>query len=225
MATAVEPPKTRALEGEQRVVLRDVDWDGYETLLRMVGDGHVRLTYDGEDVELMSPSRDHESYALLIGRIIDTVTEELRIPCQGLRTTTWRKRVKERGLEADNCYYLANLPRIRGKKGKLDLTIDPPPDLAIEVEITHSALDRMSIYAALGIPEVWRFDGEQLTMETLQPNGTYATVAVSPGLPMIAPEEVVRWARSGEAADDHSEWGRQLREWVRAELVPRRQGN
>jgi len=224
MATALEMKTKRALEGEQRVVLRGVGWGGYEALLTMIGDGHVRVTYDRGDAELMSPSRDHEAYSRLIGRVVDTVTEELGIPCQGLRSTTWRKKVKDRGLEADDCFYLSSLPRIRVKRGNLDLNSDPPPDLAIEVEITRSALSRMGVYAALGVPEVWRFDGEILVIGHLQPDGTYKAVAASPGLPEIAPDEVVRWVLAGEETEDHSDWNRRFRAWVRAELLPRREG-
>lgn len=225
MATVVEPVKVaRVPEAEQRVVLRGVGWEGYESLLKMVGDGHVRLTCDGKDVELMSPSSEHEAYGNLIGRIIECVTEELRIPCSGVGSTTWRKRVKEKGLEADECYYLSSLDRIRGKRGNLDLTVDPPPDLAIEVEISRSALNRMGIYAALGVPEVWRFDGERLTVEHLQADGTYTRVPASPSLPMLPPGEVVRWVGEAESMDDHSQWARRLRAWVRAELLPGHEG-
>ena len=224
MATVSETKPARTLEPEARFVLRNVGWSGYEALLQMIGDGHTRVTYDRGDVELMSPSRDHEAFAILIGRLIETVTEELRIPLVALRSTTWRKCLKERGLEADNCYYLTSLPRIRGKRGEIDLTIDPPPDLAIEIEMTRSALDRMGVYAGLGVPEVWRFDGETLTIERLQDDGSYATIERSVELPAISRDEVVHWVQQGEEIDDHTEWGCNLREWVRAEVLPRHQG-
>jgi len=224
MTTVVAVPPKRALEGEQRVVLRGVGWGGYEALVDMVDEGHVRLACDGEDVELVSPLPPHDEFGRLIGRIITTVTEELGLPCRALGTTTWRRRARERGLEADECFYLANVPNVRGKRNDIDLAVDPPPDLAVEVEITRSAMDRMGIYAALGVPEVWRFDGEALVIEHLQPDGTYAAAAASPGLPMVAPDEVVRWVRLAEETDDHSEWGRRFRAWVRAELLPRREG-
>ena len=221
MATAVETSK-RTLEGEQRFVLRDIGWEGYESLLAMVGDGHVRLTFDGKDVELMSPSQDHESLAVLIGRIITTVAEELDIPCLDLRTTTWRKRVKEKGLEADNCFYFHPLPDVRRRR-QIDLTVDRPPGLAVEVEISRSALDRMSVYAMLGVPEVWRYDGETLGIDRLQPDGSYLRVEVSPNLAVITPEEVVYWIVRGDEIGNHSAFGRQLRAWVREELLPRQQ--
>ncbi len=225
MATVSETRPARTLQLEARFVLRNVGWSGYEALLQMIGDRHTRVTYDRGDVELMSPSRDHDLFAELIGDIIKTVTEELNIPCQSLRSTTWRRPVKERGLEADNCFYLKSLPRIRGKRGDLDLSVDPPPDLAIEIEISRSALDRMGVYASLGVPEVWRFDGETLTIERLQDDGSYAVVERGIELSAISAEEIVLWVQNGEETGDHTEWRRNLREWVRAEVLPRRRGN
>jgi Uma2 family endonuclease len=224
MATVSEPKPARTLDPEERFVLRNVGWSGYEALLAMIGDGHTRVTYDRGDVELMSPSRDHDLFAELIGDVIKTVTEELNIPCQSLRSTTWRRRVKERGLEADNCFYLSNLMRLRGVGRDIDLAVDPPPDLAVEIEISRSALDRMGVYAGLGIPEVWRFDGDTLTIERLQADGSYATMDRSVELPMVAPDEVVYWVNLGEGRLNHTEWRRNLREWVRAEVLPRHQG-
>ena len=220
MTTAIVSEPTQILEGEHRFLLPGVDWEGYEALLKMIGDGRTRITYDRGDVELMSPSQDHEAYAELIGRIILTVTEELRIPCCSLRSTTWRKKVVDGGLEADNCFYLASLAQVGGKKD-IDLNIDPPPDLAIEIEISRSALNRLRVYAGLGVPEVWRFDGERLVVHVLQSDGVYLTATEGLGIPVLTPAAVVRWVREGESTRDHSAWGRRLRAWVLAELLPR----
>jgi Uma2 family endonuclease len=223
MATIAEP-KPRTLEPEQRVVLHGIGWEGYETMLRLVDDRcRVRLAYDRGDLEIMSPSRDHEVFGEVLGRVVTTVTEELRIPCLAAGSTTWRKQAEDQGLEPDKCYYLANFPRVRGKK-QIDLSIDPPPDLAIEVEISRSAMNRMRIYAALGVPEVWRYNGEVLRVAQLQADGTYAEVPTSPSLPFLPLDEVARWIRLAEEIEDHSEWGRQFREWVRDELAPRLEG-
>ena len=116
----------------------------------------------------MTTSQEHEEFGYLLGRVVDILTEELDLPCKCVGRMTWRREVLDRGLEADDCFYLANAPLVRGKK--LDLSVDPPPDLAIEVEISRSALDRMGIYAALRVPEIWRYDGETLRVERLQPH-------------------------------------------------------
>jgi Uma2 family endonuclease len=218
MATAVKP-RSKTYEPESRFVLRDIGWQGYETLLNLVGDGAVRITYDRGTSELMLPSRDHELFRIIVGRIIDILAEELYLPYIAAGSTTWRREDLDRGLEPDQCFYLANAGRVLGKK-TIDLSVDPPPDLAVEIEISRSALDRMGVYAALGVPEVWRFDGETLRVERLQEDRTYAPSETSPTFPFLPLEEIVRFLQRAETMD-HGAWGRQFRAWVRAELVPR----
>lgn len=218
MATTAAESRPKTRTPESRFVLYDVGWQGYETLLGLIGDRAIRLTYDRGSVEFMSPSQDHELYRLILGRIIDTLTEELFLPCIGAGSTTWRREDVDRGLEPDQCFYLANAGRVRGKR--IDLSVDPPPDLAIEIEISRSALDRMGIYAALGIPEVWRFDGESLRVERLQDDRTYAASEASLSFPFLPLGEIVRFLKLSESMD-HGEWGRLFRGWVRDELAPR----
>jgi Uma2 family endonuclease len=217
MATAVERRK-RALTPESRFVIYGLDWKGYETLLDLLGDRGVRMTYDRGSVELMTTSQEHEQFGYLLGRVVDVLTDELDLPCICVARMTWRREILDRGLEADDCFYLTNAPRVRGKK--VDLSIDPPPDLAIEVEISRSAIDRMGIYAALRVPEIWRYDGETLRVELLQPDGTYTASETSLAFPFLLLADVVRFLQQGESMD-HTEWRRQFRAWVRAELVPR----
>jgi len=217
MATVVEPRK-RTLTPESRFVIYGIGWKGYETLLDLLGDRAIRLTYDRGSVEFMTTSQEHEQFGYLLGRVVDVLTEELYLPCICVGKTTWRREILDRGLEADDCFYLANAPRVRGKK--VDLSVDPPPDLAIEVEISRSALDRMGIYAALRVPEVWRYDGETLRVERLQEDRTYVTSETSLSFPFLPLDEVVRFLKQGESMD-HGDWRRQFRAWVRDELVPR----
>jgi Uma2 family endonuclease len=217
MATVVEPRK-RSLTPESRFVISGLDWKGYDALLDLLGDRGIGLTYDRGSVELMTTSQDHEQFSQLLGLVVVILTAELFLPRISVGRMTWRRELLDRGLEADDCFYLANAPRVRGKT--IDLSVDPPPDLAIEVEISRSALDRMGIYAALRVPEIWRYDGETLRVEPLQPDGTYATSKTSLAFPFLPLDEVVRFLQQG-AAMDHAEWERTLRAWVRAELVPR----
>ena len=218
MADAVETTK-RTHVGEQRVILRDVGWEGYEALLAMVGDGHVRLAFDGTDVELRGSSLDHEVDKTILNRLIGSVTFELDLNLIALGATTWRRKDRQRGLEADECYYLANFRRISRKK-QIDLTVDPPPDLAVDIEMTEPLLYREGIYAALGFPEVWKFDGDQLLIQVLQTDGTYSTTEVSPSLPMITPKEVAHWVRQADGID-HTTWAKRFRSWIHEVLSPR----
>lgn len=220
MATAVEPDM-KLPEPDSRVWIPCVDRENYEGALQLFGDHPtIRLTYDGENLEIMSPSLEHGEWAKWLDRIITDVAAGLRLPCRSLGSTTWRNETDKRGLEADACFYLANFPRVRGKK-TLDLSVDPPPDLAVEVEVSRSASDRLEIYARLGVPEVWRFDGEDLSVWQLQPNGSYAASSTSSALPFLPLEEVLRWLKRAETLEDLSEWIVQFQGWVRDELVPR----
>ncbi|HVA46745.1 MAG TPA: Uma2 family endonuclease [Pirellulales bacterium] len=200
-------------------VLHDIDWGTYTRLLRAFERRRrFRLTYDRGMLEIMSPLWEHEKSAYLLGRFIDVVTEELRLLCEPGRTVTLRRRRKSRGLEPDNCYWIANAGRLAGKT-RLDLRVDPPPDLAIEVDLTHSSLDRMSIYAALGVPEVWRATCEGLTFNILEA-GVYQVRTHSLSLPRLASADLVPvLAQLGRT--DTTALVAQFRDWVRQVLLNR----
>jgi Uma2 family endonuclease len=202
----------------RRLVLHDVDWRTYERLLRAFAERPaVRLTYDRGTLEIMSPLYEHESDAYLLGRFVDALTDELAIPVKAGRCTTFRRRRRRRGLEPDNSYWIASEPQVRGKR-HIDLRVDPPPDLAIEVDVTRSSLDRMKIYAALRVAEVWRLDGPQaLSFHVLQPNGTYEVVDRSRAFPMVTPGDLLRFLALQGQLDDMNLL-RQFREWVRQHL-------
>ena len=151
---------------EQHFVLTGVNWQGYESLLEAIGEQRVFITYDRGKVELMSPSWEHDNRAETIGQLVRIIAEELDIAIKGGGSTTFRREDVDRGLEADKCFYIRHERRVRGKK-KIDLSVDPPPDLCIEVEISRRLLGRVSIYAELGVPELWRDDGKELRIGEL----------------------------------------------------------
>jgi Uma2 family endonuclease len=218
VATAVEPADVPA-EGEKRFLIRGVGWQGYLDLLRIIGDRTVRLTYDRGDVELMSPLFRHERKKSLLAQMVEILTLELDIPRASASATTLKREDLNRGLEADESYYLYDLSRLRDKD-ELDLHIDPPPDLAIEIEMTRSALNRLGIYGALRVPEVWRFDGRNLRILELQADGSYREIPASRLLPWIAIEEIKRFLLE-EDYHDETRWLRRFQEWVRAVVLPR----
>ena len=204
---------------EGRLLLHDVGWADYEAMLRIVGERRVRVTYDEGTMEVVMPSQRHEQAAQLLGLFIPRLAEELEIPYEPLGMTTWKRPDTEKGLEPDQCYYIQNQAVVRAKP-VLDLEVDPPPDLAIEVDITSSSLNRMRIYAGLGVPEVWRYDGSTLTMLRLQADGRYQPFETSRSFPGLRPADVERYLELGRTTDK-LRWARELREWVRRELIPR----
>ncbi len=207
-------------QAEERFLLNGVSWAAYEALVADLEHGSTRLTYDQGRLELMSPSRPHEWFGRLIGRMIETVTEELEIPIASTKSWTLKRVLKQRGLEADESYYVANEPKVRGRDD-LTLECDPPPDLAIEVEISRPWVDKAPIYADLGVPEVWHYDGERLRVELLQQDGTYLespTSAAFPFLPIGKLEEFLE----RRAETDETTWIRRFRGWVREELADHR---
>ena len=206
MATAVR------LQPEQRFVLHGVSWQTYNALLDELESSAVRLTYDRGTLELMSPSQDHERFKTLIGRLIEMFTEELDIPLQSGGSTTWRKEDLDRGLEADECYYIQHEPQICDRD-VIDLSVDPPPDLAVEVEISRNLLDKFAVYAALRIPEIWRYNGDVLRVFVLQSDGSYAESNHSVNLPQLDPRQVAHFLAL-RAEKRETEWARTFRRWV-----------
>lgn len=198
---------------EQRFLLPNVSWELYDRLLAEVGARHIRLTYERGVLELMAPSYRHERFARLIANLLEVFAEETQRPLIGAGSTTFRRIDLERSLESDECFYIQNAPAILGK-ADLDLSVDPPPDLAIEVDITRSSLDRMGVYAALGVPEVWRFNGETIEVHWLQTDGTYRPQAGSPSFPEFPISDLADFVRRGDFVDDVS-LKREFREHIR----------
>lgn len=147
---------------EQRTVLHNISWETFEALLRDTGeDRGYRLAYDCGTLEIMTPLFEHENAKSNFGNFIIALAEELDIEIRSAGSTTLERRLANRGIEPDNCYYIQNEPAIRGQE-TLNLETDPSPDLAIEIDITSSSVNKLGIYAALGVTELWRYNGEDL---------------------------------------------------------------
>jgi Uma2 family endonuclease len=196
-------------------VLEAADWKTYTRLLRVFADRRgVRLTYDRGRLEIMSPRLEHDDESRLLGLFVFVLAEELKKPLHPGGTVTMRRQLHERGIEADECFWIENAPRMRGRR-RLNLRIDPPPDLAIEVDVTHSSLDRLDIYAALRVPEIWRLDGDVLKFFVLGNDGLYADAARSRSFPMVTPADLLRFLRKARRAGDDIPVLRSFRAWVR----------
>lgn len=204
-----------------RLLLYGVDWKTYSLLLRAFEERpNVRLTYDRGTLEIMSPLYKHDHDAELLGRLVLVMTEELGTTLAAGGSVTLRRRKKQRGLEPDRCYWIANEPRIRGKD-TIDLRIDPPPDLAIEVDATRSSLNRVSIYATLGVPELWRLDRKGLTFHALGAGGQYAQRNDSLTFTAVnlTPADLTHFLTMRNTQDDNA-IVRQFRAWVRQRITP-----
>lgn len=183
---------TIELAVEQRNFLRDVDWQTYVALSDTTDRAGCRLTYDQGDLEIMTPSMPHERYGTMIGRMVERYSEIFDIEIRSVASTTFRRADMHRGFEADEAYYVQNAERIRGIS-QIDLEIHPPPDLVVEIEISRSVIDKMSLFAAMGIPELWRYHRQSLEVFCLE-NKTYASAAASevfPGFPLKYAEHVL----------------------------------
>jgi Uma2 family endonuclease len=198
--------------------LSGVDWQEYTRLLRIFAERPgIRLTYDRGELEIMAPLYRHDKDGHVIGRLIVALTEELGLPLSSGGSTTMRRRRRRRGLESDECFWIASAPQMAGKR-RLDLRTDPPPDLALEVDVTRSSLDRMSIYANLGVPEVWRLDGDTLTFEVLS-GGTYQAAPTSRLFPLFTPADLMVFVQQARQAADENTVVRDFRAWLRQRLA------
>jgi Uma2 family endonuclease len=198
---------------EQRVVFYDVSWATYLALAAENNRPGKRISYDQGVMEIMSPGMLHENISSLIGRMVNVFTEENGIEVCSSAGTTFKRDDLERGFEADASYYIANSELVRTKR-EIDLAIDPPPDLAIEVDISRSSLSKFTIYRSIGVPELWRYDGEAILLYVLDKGGEYTRAEASnvlPGFPFTKAQTVLdRRHEEGETA-----LMKEFREYVR----------
>ena len=173
-----------------RIVLNSVSWEQFEKILEDLGDHRIaRIAYDNGTLEIMTPLPEHEYFKEVIGDAVKDVADELDIDYASYGSTTWRKQIKMAGLEPDNCFYFQNEAIARGR---LDLDLskgDPPPDLALEIDITYKSLDRFPIYARLEVPELWCYDNGELKIYHLR-DGVYVEAETSLALPQLPIKEL-----------------------------------
>ncbi len=213
------PKPARSPEtGDQRIVIRGVGWDVYDCLSEAIGeDQHVRLAYDGEDLEIMTVGYPHERYRERLGKIVAAVSKAFGIARDTAGETTWKRAKVKRGLQADQCYYfqpdkLAAVQAAWARKAK-KIAHYPNPDLVIEIDLSEPKVDRPGIYAKLQIAEVWRFDGESVVIEQLQSDGSYAPAESSRFLP-LRPDDILRWLMVEDYGDELT-WERRLDAWAK----------
>ena len=204
--------------GEQRIVLHNIGWNTYERLLAdHQNNSAPRFTYDRGELEIMSPSPEHEKFNRRIAQLVSAVTEELSIEAEDLGSTTFRREDLGRGFEPDSCFYIQNEERIRGKD-RIDLSTDPPPDLVIEIGITSPSFSKLPIYAQMGVPEVWRYEGERMTILVLE-GSDYVETAESIVLPPVTSTDLTRFVEQSKSTR-RTDWLRGVREWAQENPRP-----
>ncbi|MEO0351565.1 MAG: Uma2 family endonuclease [Cyanobacteria bacterium P01_A01_bin.15] len=197
--------------GEKRVALHGLDWLAYQQMKAVLTERtRARLTYDRGTLEITMPSEPHEFYARLIELFIRILVVELGLQIKTLGSTTLDRQDLERGAEPDNGYYIQNQPQVTGRT--VDLAVDPPPDLVVEVDINHTDIDKNALYAAMGVPEFWRFNGNTWQIYQLQAGG-YTEVDRSPTFPMVAKERLYQFLAACQQNEVDAEI--KFRTWVR----------
>ena len=218
MPALPEPPvlEPKHSATEQRLVLYNVPWDDYEQFCELFAGHNVRLAYQQGTLEIMPPSMGHEFSSYASGRAIDVLAEEMDVIILPGRSVTLKSEAVERGIEADNCYWIANEELVRAKE-EIDLDVDPPPDLFVEVEVTRTVLDRLDICSKLGIPEVWRIEGGEIKILIRDADGAYSETDESSSFPGFPVKEIAPFLKR-KTGVDYLTHMRQFRDWVRGRL-------
>jgi Uma2 family endonuclease len=220
---SVVPIVAPVLVGERRVVFKNISWQGYQQLLGILGEGRSsRLTFVGVAspvenrgiLEITMPLEEHEFSGRSIELLVRILVVELGLKIKTMGSTTLTRSDLECGAEPDNAYYIQNQPLVAGRN--VDLATDPPPDLVVEVDITHTDINKPSLYASMGVPEFWRYDGREWRIYQLQGN-EYLEVDRSPTFPILPKPkfyEFLEIARLDEVAAEVN-----LREWIRSTIA------
>jgi Uma2 family endonuclease len=200
-------PATRTRR-PSRFLFDRIGWADYTRMLRICDRQGLRTTYIAGRLEVMSPSFEHDVQSRLLAGMVEVCVEESGGDLRRGGGPTLRRKLLKRGLEPDDCFWIASLSAILGKLD-LDLEIDPPPDLVIEIEITTPILDRMNVYAALGVPEIWRKSRTEFEVLGLDETGHYARRERSLSFPWLPAKDIAtglaRYTGQGQFAF--------LREW------------
>jgi Uma2 family endonuclease len=206
----------RRAQSGQTVYMSGLSWKEYTALLKELNGTRVRITFDQGRLEIMPISWEHGALSWLLNMLLFVWVEENNLSMCGGGQVTFSRRDLAKGLEPDQCYWIANVAQIRGKK-KLDFRRDPPPDLALEIEVSRTVISRLDIYAALKVPEVWRCDETSIQVGLLQADGSYFWGQESAALSGFPFKKVLQALRRLDT-DDHTTIVRRFRTWVRTHL-------
>ncbi|MDZ8066513.1 MAG: Uma2 family endonuclease [Nostoc sp. DedQUE08] len=201
---------------ENRVLLQNISWQTFKTMLAEMGsDRNSRLAYDNRTVEIMTPQMPHENSNRLIEVFVGVLCEELGWEIRRAGSLTLMRDDLQRGAEPDSSYYIQNEALVRDKEN-IDIAIDPPPDLVLEVEYSRSAIDKLRLYAAMEVPEFWRYNGSVLRVYTLA-DGQYSEVETSPTFAPVSVKEIPRFIQEAKK-NGEIDTTRAFRAWVQQKI-------
>lgn len=190
---------------QDHVILHGVSWQTFQQLLADRGERcGVLLAYDRGTVELRMPSQEHEWIKTTLTQVVEAIAFARDLHYRSLGSTTFSREDLERGFEPDACFYLDHADAVSPER-PLDLTVEPPPDLVIEVDISRSSLDKLPIYAALGVPEIWRYTDGAMELQCLT-EGAYRVVDTSQVLPGIHASLLTRFIDEARTAIHQTRW-------------------
>ncbi|HEY9652470.1 MAG TPA: Uma2 family endonuclease [Coleofasciculaceae cyanobacterium] len=198
-----------------RVLFHDVSWQEFEAILEELGERRAtRIAYNKGTLEIRMPLPEHEVNKEIIGDMVKILLEELELDRQCFGSTTFKRKDMVQGIEPDQCFYIQNHALMVGKK-RIDLTIDPPPDLAIEVDVTSKT--QLDVYESLGVPELWRYENGTLQIHVLR-EGKYIESEISPTFPELAVIEAISQFVQQSLTMGESPTLRAFRKWVREQI-------
>lgn len=209
MTATLTPPE----QATRKVILDNISWETYQRLMEERGERpKPRYAYDRGRLEIMVTSYEHENLKHDLATLVEVIAEEMELDIVGAASTTFQREDLAQGFEPDACFYLQHAARIRGQK-QIDLHIDPPPELVIEIDITHPSLNKFPIFAGLGIPEVWRYHRQALTIFKLE-GETYLAQEASEIFPGVTSTSLTRLIAESQETK-RTDWLRSVREWAR----------
>jgi len=182
------PPWQERIPTATGVVLNDVSWQTFKALMADIGENRaLRITYDQGTLEIMVPYEQHEEPKVMIASFVEALADELEIEIRQLGSLTLEREDLTRAVEPDTCFYIQNEAKVRGKT--INLPQEPPPDLVVESDYTHSSLNKFNIYASLGVPELWRYCQQRLQVYQLV-EGNYELKSKSLAFPLLPIAEI-----------------------------------
>ncbi len=199
------------------LILNDVPWEEYEQLLANIGDGcGVRISYDRGRLEIMNPSSNHEMYTELILRLVDAIAEEMRLTLESRGSTTFKQEQLGQAAEPDTCFYVQNASRIIGKS-KIDLSVDPPPDVVVEVDVSHDTTSMFEFYSSVGVRELWRYDEKRAAIYHLL-DQDYVEMPTSLAFPPLSSEALTQFLEQSKA-EGQSAALHAFRQWLQNRAI------